>query len=658
MKRLALFTTICFFLAGFSLAWAECIGGDIDKRQCGYRITDTPKELNDLPGHYKTAVGIHPSTTVTLRKFCGPDHFATTKTREEWVRYYNWYVNDHIPGCGGGCIPNTSLGCYNGDIYNYDSCGNRGSLEENCAVDCASGDTSCPPIPDLCGDANIDGSITGADGSIIYNHVTGSTTLTGQPFINAACASADTSVITCSDRDAVTHCVLNGGNPTAGCYDTFTPTSCSDGTMNGCEIGGDCGGPECVACGSVPVGDACTHDNMCTTGCCSDSTGLCELCPCENGIEDGDEEGVDCGGSCPTACPSGPCSNGVKDPGEDGIDCGPACGSCCANFKKQCDGDDMYFYDSCGNQESLISNCITYETIVYNFGGLPATSSTPVDGCYNTSSTTASCCDYSDMLQARQVGSCGEPCPAASYSTGDPLQCDHDSECHLMGGNNAACTDRFYECVFKGHTYQNCDTCNNSTCESDEKPYFSSGSMRSPCPIDCSCGNGICESEDEVGVVDSFYSPDFPTNYCGSDCSACGNGICEPGKFENSDNCLDCRTAIGGSCSSNVDCGSKYCAIHSQTSVGKCETTTSCTTGNDCGGWNLCVEGSCVADCTVENEECSDDSSSYTTGGTCLRTSGASSWQYCVEDNSITSGNKCNLDEQCTSGVCSSGLCT
>lgn len=51
--------------------------------------------------------------------------------------------------------------------------------------------------------------------------------------------------------------------------------TCSDGIQNGTETGVDCGGT-CAAC---PV----------------DST-------CDDGIQNGDEEGVDCGGSCPNAC--------------------------------------------------------------------------------------------------------------------------------------------------------------------------------------------------------------------------------------------------------------------------------------------------------------------------------------------------------------------
>ena len=57
--------------------------------------------------------------------------------------------------------------------------------------------------------------------------------------------------------------------------DDDAPT-CSDGIQNGTETGIDCGGT-CAAC---PVEPTCT-----------------------DGVQNGDEEGVDCGGSCTNACP-------------------------------------------------------------------------------------------------------------------------------------------------------------------------------------------------------------------------------------------------------------------------------------------------------------------------------------------------------------------
>jgi hypothetical protein len=74
--------------------------------------------------------------------------------------------------------------------------------------------------------------------------------------------------------------------------------TCVDGLQNGEEEGVDCG------------------------GICPDS---CD--PCFNGRLDEDEEGVDCGGDCRADCPN--CDDGVKNGSEAAIDCGGACADRC-----------------------------------------------------------------------------------------------------------------------------------------------------------------------------------------------------------------------------------------------------------------------------------------------------------------------------------------
>lgn len=56
---------------------------------------------------------------------------------------------------------------------------------------------------------------------------------------------------------------------------------------------------------------------------CSDDTG--SSTSCFDGIKNGDETSVDCGGSCPE-CPT--CDDGIKNGDETGIDCGGSCEPC------------------------------------------------------------------------------------------------------------------------------------------------------------------------------------------------------------------------------------------------------------------------------------------------------------------------------------------
>ncbi len=80
-------------------------------------------------------------------------------------------------------------------------------------------------------------------------------------------------------------------------YKTTTSTSCSDGVQNGLETGVDCGGPNCPACPT-----------------------------CTDGIKNGLETSVDCGGPTCPACPT--CTDGIQNGNETGVDCGGACAAC------------------------------------------------------------------------------------------------------------------------------------------------------------------------------------------------------------------------------------------------------------------------------------------------------------------------------------------
>ncbi|MDP4711789.1 MAG: T9SS type A sorting domain-containing protein [Saprospiraceae bacterium] len=98
-------------------------------------------------------------------------------------------------------------------------------------------------------------------------------------------------------------CTFNSNDPATGqCGAAVVPT-CEDGIQNGDETGVDCGG-SCVPCEPAPT--------------------------CEDGIQNGDETGVDCGGSC-TSCtqePAPTCEDGTQNGDETGVDCGGSCAPC------------------------------------------------------------------------------------------------------------------------------------------------------------------------------------------------------------------------------------------------------------------------------------------------------------------------------------------
>jgi hypothetical protein len=98
--------------------------------------------------------------------------------------------------------------------------------------------------------------------------------------------------------------------------------SCSDGVQNGNETGADCGG----SCPSVCPTCSDGIENGLEGG--VDCGGTCPnaCASCTDGLQNGDEGGVDCGGSCPNACAT--CSDGAQNGSETGLDCGGSCPAC------------------------------------------------------------------------------------------------------------------------------------------------------------------------------------------------------------------------------------------------------------------------------------------------------------------------------------------
>ncbi len=119
-------------------------------------------------------------------------------------------------------------------------------------------------------------------------------------------------------------------NAAAACGDVDPPSAtCDDGIQNGDETGVDCGG-SCEPCQAVP---SCTDgiQNGDETG--VDCGGSCEPCQtvpsCTDGVQNGDETGVDCGGSCAPCEEEATCEDGIQNGEETGVDCGgPDCVPC------------------------------------------------------------------------------------------------------------------------------------------------------------------------------------------------------------------------------------------------------------------------------------------------------------------------------------------
>ncbi|MBR9920317.1 MAG: T9SS type A sorting domain-containing protein [Bacteroidetes bacterium] len=112
-------------------------------------------------------------------------------------------------------------------------------------------------------------------------------------------------------------------------------------------------------------------------------TSSCGPPSCEDGIQNQDETGVDCGGSTCPACPT--CSDGIQNGEELGVDCGgPDCAPC------PCNGQDVTLTIVLDNYPSETTWTITSGGLTYASGGpYSGAGSTVVevnclnDGCYD-----------------------------------------------------------------------------------------------------------------------------------------------------------------------------------------------------------------------------------------------------------------------------------
>ena len=105
------------------------------------------------------------------------------------------------------------------------------------------------------------------------------------------------------------------GAANTNCSSTVVQPHCEDGVQDYDETGVDCGGFDCPPC-----------------------TGASH---CYDGIQDYDETGIDCGGAdCPPCPVASHCYDNIVDDGETGVDCGGSCNPC---FSLQlCSTDDPF----------------------------------------------------------------------------------------------------------------------------------------------------------------------------------------------------------------------------------------------------------------------------------------------------------------------------
>jgi hypothetical protein len=305
--------------------------------------------------------------------------------------------------------------------------------------------------------------------------------------------------------------------------------TCTDGVKNGAEVDVDCGGPTCPGC---PEGAACAADADCLSGSCA--VGRCVpaqvAVSCDNGIRDGLETDIDCGGAdCPT-CPYGyacvrdedcgwvscldglcggyrSCANWERDGHETDTDCGgPFCHGCEAGRSCRVDSD-------CLSEECVAGSC--------------------------TVPSTASCHNGVRDGNESDVDCGGGLCPSCS----DGLGCNTLMDCETPTCEQGIC----------GGTW----VCSNLMQDGRETDVDCGGGLCPPCTgglacvsnDDCLselCADGICTAR--ALTCDNGVKDGRETDVdCGASCDPCqlGQGCARV---------IDCTTlaCTGGVCGSNL----------------------------------------------------------------------------------------------------------
>jgi hypothetical protein len=220
--------------------------------------------------------------------------------------------------CGGSCQDN----CGNGQ-----GCGGN----EDCQSDQCGTDMTCEEPPS-CTDGILDGDETDVDcGGSCPGCNDGEMCQEGPDCLSNVCDEGICNPPTCTDGevngsetdvdcggpdcdpcDNGQMCTMGDDCQSTMCDDgTCVGPSCRDGVLNGEETDVDCGGPECDPCDD---GETCEMDSDCISEICNTKMNVCIAPTCTDGVQNGDETDVDCGGACGATC----------DPGEGcivGMDC-------------------------------------------------------------------------------------------------------------------------------------------------------------------------------------------------------------------------------------------------------------------------------------------------------------------------------------------------
>ncbi len=306
--------------------------------------------------------------------------------------------------------------------------------------------------------------------------------------------------------------------------------SCSDAVQNGAETDIDCGGQACATCA---VGKGCFAASDCASGVCTNKT--CVAPSCSDGVRNGDETAVDCGGACApcstsllvdggsdgsatsdasvpsdastmddgavdaadAAAPS--CNDGLLNGTETDVDCGGSCGACADG--KRCIAGDGCVSGSCKSQTCVAPSCgdgvkNASETDVDCGGGTCAVC--PADkACLGPADCASGVCNG---------GTCAAPRCDDGVKNGDETALDCGGSCQNACAVGSACVSG-HDCASGVCVAKICQpaSCGDHVKNGDETDRDCGGAKCARCgagqscasPSDCAsgvCTSGVCNA--------------------------------------------------------------------------------------------------------------------------------------------------------------------
>ena len=490
------------------------------------------------------------------------------------------------------CTSHATKSCSGNSVYWYDSCGHQEEIYQTCTGSQVCNNAQCQNVVcdsgSDCGTNGYIGSVFCQNGDVYQNYRTYTCNNAGTA--NATCTSSTTAQLkincsgsqtcengSCTDQniecDSNSDCGSNGYTSSPFCqnsdvYQNYRTYVChNSGTVSS----------YCSNSTSSQLKTNCMGDQACNNGACEDQDIECDsnsdcgvngytgsaFCQGNNVYQNYRTYTCHNAGSASSYCSSST-SDKLKTTCSGNQTCNNgSCGNnCTGNSYKQCSGNSIYWYDSCGNRQNFVESCS--------------------NGCTNGSCSNNNNCTYHSFRQC--VGnsvywydSCGSQQDLIQYCSNG---CTNG---YCSNNNNNNCTYHAYKLCSGNSVYwydscgtmqdlvQNCSsglTCQYGQCTTYSQPtnyishyrlacygksiywYDSLGSATglykacgdsNTCTLD-SCSSSKCSYSLKCdGTTCKTSSVDYQ-KYCADSTDHCGNGTCETNLEENSTNCLaDCK---------------------------------------------------------------------------------------------------------------------